>query len=561
LVLSVCHAALGQVRPGIDPTGRSGDRRPDILEEMPDRPPPRLGLPPPTPPEKEGAELPLKTVYVKELHVVGSTVFSQEELAAITAPYTNRELTTEDLETVRRALTVHYINKGYVNSGAVIPDQVVADGVITIQIVEGNLTHIEVEGNKWFGDAFIQDRIALGADAPVNVSPLQTRLQLLQLDTRIQRIKAELKPGLRPGESVLHVDLEERLPFFFWLGFNNYQSPSVGAERGLLTLAHQSLTGRGDILSLTYGRSEGLRPQLDAWYTAPLNARDTSILLRYRKNDFDVVKRPFQDLNIESESDVYELTLRHPFYRSLNQEFALALTGEHLRNQSFLLNEPFSFSLGEELGESVVTALRFSQHWTYRTRTQVMAARSRFSVGIDALNATDWDFGLPDGEFFSWLGQFQWAKIFKPWDVQLLFRGDVQLSDDPLLALEQIAVGGRYTVRGYRENLLVRDKGLILTLESRIPLARNHPWADSLYLIPFFDYGAARNEDRPTPPPESIYSAGLGLRWEVTLIKSPVELKLQSEFFWGYALRDVEVSGEYDLQDDGIHFQVALTGF
>ena len=43
---------------------------------------------------------------------MGSTVFSQEDLARLTASYVNRELTTEELETLRLALTRLYINAG-----------------------------------------------------------------------------------------------------------------------------------------------------------------------------------------------------------------------------------------------------------------------------------------------------------------------------------------------------------------------------------------------------------------------------------------------------------------
>jgi hemolysin activation/secretion protein len=208
-------------------------------------PPPQA---PPTLPKGEDQE-PLDKVFVRKILVTGSSVFSSEELAQITAPYENRSLTSEDLEALRRALTLHYINAGYINSGAILPDQVVREGMVTIQIVEGMLSHVEVEGNKWFRESYIRDRLAAGAGPPVNVNPLQQRLQLLQQDTRIRAIHAELRPGVKPGEAVLKVNVEEKTPFYAWFAFNNYQSPSVGAERGLLTLAHQNLTGHGDILS------------------------------------------------------------------------------------------------------------------------------------------------------------------------------------------------------------------------------------------------------------------------------------------------------------------------
>ncbi len=561
IVLTTAAAFAQQVLPRIDPTGRSGDKRPDLLEEeLPPSPPPSLRLPPALP-TGEGQELFLDEVFVRKILVTGNSVFTSEELSEITAPYENRSLTSEDLESLRRALTLRYVNAGYINSGAILPDQAVREGVITFQIVEGVLSQISVEGNKWFRESYIRDRIELGAGPPVNVNPLQERLQLLQQDNRLRAIHAELRPGVKPGEAVLKVNVDEKTPFYAWFAFNNYQSPSVGAERGLLTLAHQNLTGHGDILSLTLGRSEGLNPQIDVWYLLPVTVHDTTLLLRYRKNDYAVIDEIFDPLDTRSESDIYEITLRHPLVRTLHHEFALALTGESLQDKTFLLGEPFSFYPGVENGESKVTALRFSQEWTYRTQREVVAARSRFSFGIDALDATSHSsHSVPDGKFLAWLGQFQWARALKTWDMQLLFRTDAQFSNQPLLPLEQIAVGGRYTVRGYRENLLVRDQAVIASVELRIPIVQNAPWAEFLQLVPFSDYGYAKNRDLPSLDPRSIYSVGLGLRWGVPLMKSPAELKLDFEFYWGYALKDVSTP-DYNIQDDGIHFQIAVTGF
>lgn len=561
IALTTAAAFAQQVLPRIDPTGRSGDKRPDLLEEqLPPSPPPSLRLPP-APPRGEGQEPSLDRVFVRKVLVTGSSVFTPEELSEITAPYENRSLTSEDLETLRTALTLRYINAGYINSGAILPDQAVREGVITFQIVEGVLSQISVEGNKWFRESYIRDRLELGAGPPVNVNPLQERLQLLQQDNRLRAIHAELRPGVKPGEAVLKVNVDEKTPFYAWFAFNNYQSPSVGAERGLLTLAHQNLTGHGDILSLTLGRSEGLNPQIDVWYLLPVTVHDTTLLLRYRKNDYAVIDEIFDPLDTRSESDIYEITLRRPLVRTLHHEFALALTGESLQDKTFLLGEPFSFYPGVENGESRVTALRFSQEWTYRTQREVVAARSRFSFGIDALDATTHSsHSVPDGKFLAWLGQFQWARAFKTWDMQLLFRTDAQFSNQPLLPLEQIAVGGRYTVRGYRENLLVRDQAVIASVELRIPMVQNAPWAEVLQLVPFSDYGYAKNRDLPSLDPRSIYSVGLGLRWGVPLMKSPADLKLDFEFYWGYALKDVTYP-DYNIQDDGIHFQIAVTGF
>jgi hemolysin activation/secretion protein len=164
-----------------------------------------------------------------------------------------------------------------------------------------------------------------------------------------------------------------------------------------------------------------------------------------------------------------------------------------------------------------------------------------------------------DEHFFVWLGQFQYARRLAAWDLQTILRLDLQLSNDPLLPLEQIAVGGRFSVRGYRENQLVRDNGLIFSLETRVPLVRNKPWADFIQLAPFIDFGHAWNSDTPTPSPTKLASIGVGLRWALTL---PVAFRAQSQFeiYWGYPLIDVDTEGD-NLQDLGLHLQFVIAAF
>lgn len=546
----------------VQPSGQPGDKHPPLIEEKPPGPPPSLKFsPPPSPKEKLPGTLPLKSVFIRKIKIIGSTVFSEQDLIKITAPYENRELTNEDLETLRRNLTLLYVNNGYITSGAIIPDQTVVDGVIIFQIIEGRLQNIEINKNKYLHDNFYKKRIVLGAGPPVKIENLQQRLRILQEDPRVQRLNAELKPGVKLGESDLILDVEEKIPFVFWSGYNNYISDSVGGEQVLLNGTLLSFTGNGDILSFTWGSAKGLKNKIDAYYLLPLSARDLTLSFRYRKNDFDLIREQFRDLNIETDTDIYSFILRYPLYRSLNQEFALSLVGEHEKLKSTLLDRPFSLEPGAVDGEVKVAPLRFIQEWTYREQNQVIAARSRFSWGTNNLNATTNESDIPDAIFFAWQGQFQWIRRFKPLDTQLIFRNFTQFSANPLVSFEQFAVGGRYTVRGYPENFFVRDNAVVASLESRISLIRNKPWADYIQVVPFFDWGWAENTDFPTPPgPRIIYSIGVGLRWAVTLPKS-FRLRPEFEFFWGYRLRDININAENEFQDKGISLQFVIASF
>lgn len=552
--------------PIFDPTLRSGEPPSPLKKEFrpPSMPPPSPVLPSvPATPSEDGAQQQLGQiqVFVKSIVVTGNTVFSNEEIAAVTAPYENRTLSTEDLERLRLALTLLYVNNGYITSGAVIPDQDVKDGAIQLQIVEGALSQINVEGTNWFRPGYISDRIERGAGPPLRMEPLQTRLQLLQQDPRIEQINAELRPGDQRGESLLNVKVKEQSPWKMWVEFSNYQTPVVGAERGLMTVAHQNVTGHGDPLSITYGGSRGVHPVIDVAYTLPLNRYDTTFTASYRRNDFVVVSDQFSFLDLSSESEIIGFTLRHPLYRTLSDEVAIAITGERLHNKiTSALDSVGGTTLlipgSSDTGVSSVSALRFIQEYVHRTPTSVIAARSRFSVGLDVLNATSNAGPLPDGRFFSWLGQLQGVRRFDDWwGMQLLGQMNLQIANDRLFPLEQIPLGGRFSVRGYRENTLIRDNGFIFSVESRFPLLRYASGEPLLQFAQFVDVGRAWQAKGDTPDPQTLASVGLGLRWAVL----PRD-RARFELYWGVPLNHVDhPSG--NLQDYGIHLQAVVQAF
>jgi hemolysin activation/secretion protein len=545
------------------------------LELPPPPPPPALPpMPrrvlPPVPPAGPNTA-PLTRVRLQRIIVSGSTAFSPQQIATVTRPYIGREVTSEQLETLRLALTQLYLDHGYINSGAILPDQTVTDGEIRFQIIEGELTEVVIANNRWFRDTYLSQRLRLGIVKPLRLGALQERLQLLQQDERIARFQAQLRPGVRLGESELHVRVEEVVPFAVALEFNNYQSPTVQAERGQLTVAHRNLTGYGDTLSVLVEGASDQNLQLDAIYSLPLNPQGTTASVHYQHNHSLVTEEPFDQLDLQGHSEIFTLALRHPIYRTLQHEFALTLSGEHLNSQTTFFGGAALPTPGAEDGKATITALRLTAEWTSRTLNQVIALRSRFSLGVDLFGATintveddpttpeQDESVVPTGQFFVWLGQAQWVRRLMPHDIQLLFRLDAQISNDPLFPLEQIAIGGRFSVRGYRENQLVRDNALLISLESRFPLIRRRRWAEFLQIVPFVDFGWGQNRDVYTPSPDALASVGVGIRWAARWT-AVVPLRLQFEVFWGQKLVEVSTPGG-DLQDKGLHLQFGLSSF
>jgi len=116
-----------------------------------------------------------------------------------------------------------------------------------------------------------------------------------------------------------------------------------------------------------------------------------------------------------------------------------------------------------------------------------------------------------------------------------------------LMPLKQFAVGGRYGVRGYRENQLVRDNGLLPSLEAHLPVIRESRFAQHVPVAPFVDFGHVWSTSTPTPNPKTLACIGLGLPLAAT-VPTPFAVRPQFKVFWGVPLNNVKTPGG-NLQD------------
>lgn len=492
-------------------------------------------------------------VFVRRFRFSGNTVITDAELAALIRDYPGRWLSSRELVEVKDIVTTEYIRRGYISSGAVIPDQQVKDGVIDIQVEEGVLGKIEVQPGGRLRDDFLVERLEDPPGTPLDINTLQEHLQLLQRRPQIDAVNAVLLPGRRRGESVLQLQVTEARPWYLTVKANNYNSPSVGAEGVGLDAGHHNLSGRGDSLGVQYMHTGGL-DDFYGFYSLPLDASDTTLQLLYEKTRAGVVEEPFDILDIENDYESVAIGVSRPVFRHLDGHLMLGLLLEYRNSESALLGVPFPFFAGSDNGTSRLSVLRFSQEWLQRGPTRVLALRSVFSQGLDLLGATTGT-GSPDTRFFSWLGQFQWAQHLTGRVSQMLFRLDAQWSGDALLPMEKFVVGGRETVRGYRENQLVRDNGIVASLEFWIPLMRAADGNPTFRIAPFVDYGNAWETDGPTPSPRHIASAGLGFLWD-PLADLHLEVDVAAAF------RNIDrATGEHNLQDDGIYFEIEYKAF
>ena len=179
---------------------------------------------------------------------------------------------------------------------------------------------------------------------------------------------------------------------------NNGRSPSIGSFQQRFQFETPNILGVGDTLRLAYTRTDG-SDGAEIGYRIPFTSDDTTLNLRFSTTDSEVIEPPFSDIDndgdgpdIQSESQVYEATIRHPVSRTVSdrtfREFAVGVTASSQKTKSEILNLPFSSVGSSADGVTNIFALRVFQEWTQQNAREVVALRSQFNFGLDAFDST-----------------------------------------------------------------------------------------------------------------------------------------------------------------------------
>jgi len=543
-----------QLQPPLPPSQTRPLQLPPLLP-TPQIPPlqPALGPGPSTP--DNNFFPPYKAIQIKRFRFIGNKVFSTKQLEKITAPYVGRNFTSADLSQARAAVNNLYVKAGYINSGAIFPlaanQGIDPNGaVVTIQVIEGTIEAINISGGGNL-KRYVQPRLQAATSPVFNYNQLFEALRLLQTDPLVKSISATVNSGSEQDKLILDVQLKATQPLKVEIGADNYRSPAAGSFERFVQFSNANLLGLGDSLGATYWNTAGSNA-LAATYKVPIDVRNGTVSFAYNFQKNNVIEKPFNLLDINTDYRSYELSVLQPLIRKATknstQEFAVGLSAFHSDSQANLLGAPSRVSLGaDEEGRTHLSAFRFFQEWRKQSNIQAVAIRSQLSLGL-GLGATN-NPTPPDSQFFSWLGLVNFTQVL-PNNMRFVTSAGVQLADRPLLPSEQFVLGGQGTIRGYRNQGLLSDNGVFASLELQYPLYSNR--VGKFLVIPFVDIGQGWNggETAQSSPlaSQTLASIGLGLQYELND-------RLSARLNFGLPL--INLPGEnQSLQERGITFGV-----
>lgn len=446
---------------------------------------------------------------LRDVKFVGNTVFTTKELETVFASSLNHDITLSALQAKVHAITVKYREAGYILSRAFLPPQVIRKGSVTVQIVEGFVSKVAVQGDpgkakpllEAYGKHVMQSK-------PLKFQDLE-RYALLANDLPGYTIKSVLTPSATtPGGADLTLVVDRRKASGL-VSYDNYGTRYIGPLETTVSASLYSIFTGGDLNSgrftvtsktkqlhfaeLIHDQpvgTQGLRWQLGSDYA---ETRPGFIL-----TPADIIGRNF----------LLFTTFNYPWLRERNKNLMLYTRANYQNVTATILGGPFyqdrirSLVLGglfdnidsyhgiNTVGLNATHGFPiFGAHdHFYQSRPDGQASYTRLNLNISRLQAlnTRWSiFGAIQGQY----------------------------SFQPLLATEQFGFGGPDFGRGYDPSEIVGDKGAAGKVELRLDTSPSWRFLNAIEYYAFVDAGIIRNISTVgQPAQQSAISTGVGAR-------------------------------------------------
>ncbi len=473
--------------------------------------------------------------------ILGNEAIDDARYQAVVEDFFGEPRSEEVLARLTKEIADLAREEGYQYVRADVLDDANGFGVVQVSVDEGRIDSLEIQGYDNDQARRILSRLI---GRPAKKSELEAAL-LLVTDIPAVALK-DAKISRRDGEGVLVVTLEKK-GARYRIEADNYGTRSFGPVRAIASTRQTDVLASSDQLYVAVRANPVELDELLFVSASYQSQIATNGLTAGVSGSIGTTSPggPFGDGDVSGDSLRAGLFLSQPIIRS--KDFSLWANA----NGAYITIE--QDDLGQILrDDTVVTAsLGLATQWA------VAGGRLRAGItherGLGILGATrrgsafasrsDGDGVYSKVQFWSDLR----VPIAKRFDIFLA--GGGQIADRPLLASEEMALGGPYRTRGYDFSEVLGDEGIYGLAELRYRFATETLPFDFLQLYAFVDggyvsdLGAGFGEG-------SLFSAGPGVRGRI----GPVGFEVEGGFpLGGSAERGDNNSPELNVRA-GINF-------
>lgn len=485
-------------------------------------------------------------VHIKKFILNGVTKFGAEEFVPFLSKYRDSDLGIKALNEVVEYIQGFYRKRGYITTYVYVPEQDIKDDVAEIRVVEGYIGNIEVEGGRYFNAEVIRSRLIFKEGDTVLYKDLMKSLRRVNMHPD-RAVRAILKKGEETETTDVILKVEDSAPWHMFTEYDNRGTKYTGRHRFQLGYVHNNLSGREDILSGRFIKSNERLNGGSLDYNLPVNHNLTRAGAYFSYVDTDIMKE-FRPLDAKGRASIAGIYLTRHF-----------LDEEHIRGNwgsGLDIKRSRNYLLGSKTSNDKLSVVKLN-----------------LSIdGDDKDGMTFWgqemDFGAPhflgamgdDSDSASRLGSG--GRFFKstmeirrqqnlPLSSFLLLSARTQYSPDKLVSGEQFWIGGADSVRGYPELEYMGDYGYNTSIELRTPpfLLPKQAFYDKMQWVYFWDFGEGYLRDALVgeKKSETLMSAGVGFRlglwknfflrldWGFPIHPTPSDKSKNRVHLWGHS--------------------------
>lgn len=462
----------------------------------------------------------ITSFYIREYRVEGARRLKSLEVEEAVYPFLGPGRTPDDVELARVTLEKVYHEMGFQTVSVVVPQQDPRRGVIRLEVVEGKVGRLRVNGARWFLPSQIKREapsLAEGSTPDMN----QVSKEIVALNRLAdRRVTPVLRQGVEPGTVDIDLNVEDKLPLHGSLELNNRYSSNTSSLRLNGSLSHGNLFQKGHTGGLSFQVApENTEDALvySGYYLARISD-GVSLMIQGTKQDSNVstlgggaVGGRGEILGLRA---LYDLPTKAKFY----QNFSLGIDYKNFEEDIVIGKDtisspieyyPLSANYGANwMRENAFTALNLSLNFSLRgmESSELDYANKRYNA---------------DGSYVYLRSDLAHTRDLKGGS-QIFGKIQGQLSSQPVINAEQFAAGGLDTVRGYLEATVLGDNGISGTIEFRSPSLigkpdntdansdqwRFHAFADAAW-VGIYDALPSQQESY------DLASIGLGTRFSV----------------------------------------------
>jgi len=412
----------------------------------------------------EGDEV---TFPIDAFVVVGNTLFSEERLAEILAPYGGPKQSAEDVERARAALEAFYHEAGYPTVMVNIPQQLVEGGTVTLEVIEAVVGKVKVTGNRYYRAQRVLKRVPSFTPGEILWVPrLQEELNRANRNPSL-KITPSLSPGEEPGTVDVELEVKDSFPLHGHVELSNRYSPNTTELRLNGLVSFDNLWQLDHSASFQYQTSPLDTEEVQvvaASYVMPMpwNEQHTAALYALWTDSASAFGTGFNTVG-KGQMVGARYVVPLPPYKKYSHSVTLGVDYKNFE-------DTLEFGPQNSQDKTPVEYLPFSV--AYSGSIADTWGVTQFSGGLngafrglltDAEEFANKRFKARGNYLYATAGIERLVRLPAEWS--LYMKADGQLADQPLISNEQYAAGGMESVRGYLESEVLGDDAFRLTVE------------------------------------------------------------------------------------------------